>query len=71
MDGTLIKIKSSISRFLDQTMRAFKDALQTGKLLCFRVIRHFSEMLLLISSHLSNASVIKEPSIFSSADSSE
>lgn len=27
VDGTLIKINSTISKFLDQTMRAFEDGL--------------------------------------------
>ena len=45
VDGTLMKINSTISRFLDQNIRAFEDNLQTGELLSFRVIRHFSEML--------------------------
>ena len=53
MDGTLIKIKSSISRFLDQTIRAFEGALQTGELLSFRVIKRFLEIFLLITSYLS------------------
>ena len=45
VNGTLMKINCTIFRFLDQTLWAFEDALQTGELLSFRVIRHFSIML--------------------------
>ena len=34
-----MKINSTVYRFLDQTIRAFEDALETGELLSFRVIR--------------------------------
>ena len=42
-----MKINSTISRFLNQTIRAFEDALQSGELSSFRVIRHFSEMFII------------------------
>ena len=41
MDGILTKINPTISRFLDQTTRAFEDALQTGDFLSFRITSHF------------------------------